>query len=217
MTKLSKVLSVHHSVLIMGPLPVSRNQLLKTMSEEKPTAVLFIDGGLTHKKKFSHYKQLLLTSLGDGDSARESPDYLFPTEKEASDLALALMCLKKAGIQNAVLLGFSGEKIEKRPDHFLFNIGEVCRFVETARKPVRMDRFLFFPPGSHTFHCRTLFSVFSLQKTRIRLSGKTKYPLKEWTRLFPLSSLGLSNEGKGKIHLENEHVAVVYMAGEKIS
>lgn len=210
-------LANHRSVLIMGPLPVRKEILLKTMAELKPSAVLFIDGGLIHKKKFSVYKQLLLISLGDGDSASARPDYLFPAEKDVSDLAIALSCLKKTQVSKVTLLGFSGSQEELRPDHFLFNLGEVMRFVEAVRFTVQMDQFRFFPHGKHQFYCQTLFSVFSLRKTKIRLNGKAKYIVKEWMTLLPLSSHGLSNEGKGKIHLENKHAVAVYMAGEKIN
>lgn len=214
--ELRKKLASHRSILVLGPCPVRAPELKKTLTSLKPSAVVFVDGGLIHKKKFSVYKQLLLISMGDGDSTKEVPDYLFPREKDQSDLMLTLSCLKKTDVENLALLGFGGAR-DSRPDHLLFNIGEVNRFVESRGLPVKMDNFLFLPAGKHYFTTRNLFSVFSLKKTKIRLSGRVKYALKEWTTLLPLSSLGLSNHGSGKILLENQNVVGLYFPGEKIS
>lgn len=212
-------LKAHQNVLLIGPLPIREALLRNTVKSIRPTLILFVDGGQKHRKKLLKIWPFQEISLGDGDSGSLNPDYLLPTEKDFSDLAFAFDCLKKsrAQLKKIGLLGFSGDKDHRR-DHFLVNIGETENFVRKIKVPVCMDGSIhFYPAGLHQFKWKGLFSVMTLRKNAIRISGKACYKLAEWTTLQPLSSLGLSNSGAGMIQLESKASVLVYFAGEKIS
>ncbi len=211
---LTTKLSGKTSVLILGPLPVQQERLQAICKKTKPEVVLYVDGGLIHKKKFLINKKIVHLSLGDGDSSL-APELLLPAEKDFSDLAFGLSGLTDKALSKVALLGFSNET-EKRPDHLIQNLGEVYKFVERRKLALSMDQFLFFPAGKNEFFYRGTFSLFAFAKTAIRLTGKARYQIPEWKMLEPFSSLGLSNIGNGKIYLENKKTVMVYRAGENI-
>lgn len=201
--------------LLLGPLAFDEKTLEKTCKELRPEVIFFIDGGSIHKKKFSFNKKIITLSLGDGDSG-ESTDVLLPSQKDFSDLAYALFCLKDLAIAKLTLLGFSGPK-DGRPDHLLQNLGEIFQFVQKKEIAVSMDQFTFYPQGKTFFTYKGTFSLFSFVPTKIRLKGKVQYAVPEWKTLGPLSSLGLSNRAGGRVQLENKNTVVIYRAGENIS
>jgi thiamine pyrophosphokinase len=205
-------------LLVLGPLDLERAKIEQMMKKLKPSAIVFVDGGMIHKKKLKTDHKIFFLSVGDGDSVGVglTPDIYLPAEKDLSDLAFVLKCLKKISPSEVIFLGFSGKK-EERPDHFLFNIGEVERFAATTKIQVRLDQFIFIPPGKNQMKISGLFSLFTLAKTSVRLTGKVRYPLIRWTTLRPLSSLGLSNEASGRIVIETNKTLILYLAGEKIN
>ncbi len=211
----------HTRVLLLGPLPIRDSVLKKTIKSIDPTLILLIDGGEKHKKKLTKSRQKCTLSLGDGDSsARTSrPSILLNTDKDFSDLTFALYGMQKAKIrwESVGLLGFSNV-IEDRPDHFLFNLGSVYNFVKKNPLTIMLDeRFLFLPEGENSFNCKGLFSVISLEKTQLKLSGKARYQLPTWTTIDVLSSHGLSNQGRGMIKIAGKKPLIIYLAGTKTS
>lgn len=214
-----KKLKGHKKILLIGPLSFSKNLLLEVVGLFKPTIVIFIDGGLIHKKKLKEIASFSSEiSLGDGDSGKLRPDYLLPAEKDFSDLAFALSCLEKSKtrIAQIQLLGLSHIN-ELRPDHFLSNLGELENFVLQKgipailyRNELSTGRILICPSGKTDFKARSIFSLMTLRKNKIKITGKASYQLKEWTDLPVLSSLGLSNSGTGKVTVESKAPVIIF-------
>lgn len=211
-------LAGHPRLLIIGPLAIQDKLFYETLKKLRPSAILYIDGGLKHKKKLLNSARILEISVGDGDSTsgKFSPDFLLPKEKNYSDLAFALLCLQKTGMQmeEILFLGFSTTKATREPrlDHFLINMGEIEHFVRAKKVPATIDGHLhFYPAGQHSFKCRGTFSVLSFRKNKIKISGKARYQLRDWTPLRPLCSLGLSNIGAGVISLEAKEPVLIIL------
>lgn len=203
----------HKRVLLLGPLAVKDELIQDTLKGLRPTAVLYVDGGIRHKKKLRTKVKIEEISIGDGDSAPHVPDYLLRSEKDFSDLSFALSCLQK-GPKEVAMLGFSGRS-DPRLDHFITNLGEVEHFVRQKKVPVIIDqRIHVYPAGKNSFTALGTFSVLSIRKNTLKISGKARYKLEDWTKLAPLSSLGLSNSGAGKIMLESKEPVIVYLAGK---
>jgi thiamine pyrophosphokinase len=86
--------------------------------------VVCVDRGLQHCLQVGLHPDML---IGDLDSAPKNllqddriadvKRYVFPSEKAASDLELALTILSEEGVDEVILLGVSGG----RTDHMLFN------------------------------------------------------------------------------------------------
>lgn len=217
-TQALRMLVGQKRLLVLGPLDLAQTKIDHVMNRLKPSAIVFVDGGMIHKKKLKVDPKVFFLSVGDGDSTANglAPDIHLPAEKDLSDLAFVLKCLKKISPNEVMFLGFSAKK-EARPDHFLFNIGEVEHFAATTKINVQLDQFFFIPPGKNQMKISGLFSLFTLVKTSVKLTGKVRYPLISWTTLKPLSSLGLSNEASGRIVIETKKTVILYLAGEKIS
>jgi thiamine pyrophosphokinase len=221
--EISKKLSSHKRILIIGPLEVPKNLLLKIAGTLIPTAIILIDGGQKHKKKLTDYlkkhSETCCLFIGDGDSGKQLPAYLLPIEKDYSDLSFALKCLQKnKKLKREIeIVGISPLK-ELRPDHFLINLGECENFVMKNKTPVIIHRndltsgkFIICPSGKNQFDARSLFSLMSLRKNKIKLGGKAQYTLKTWTALKVLSSFGLSNVGSGTVKIESTAPLIIFM------
>lgn len=191
---------------LIGPLGPSVPENLQGLP------ILAIDGGANHN---CHYD----VWVGDADSVKQDPkgSYAFHqnTEKDLSDLALGLDLLRPGKAYRLHLWGFLGG----RKDHELFNLGEAMRFLETRSgsevlfydghgKPV----FRLFGSGEWQIQVKGVFSLGTLRDVKLRLMGQCKYQVPHATIFSPLSSLGLSNEGAGKITLYNEGPVFLYFA-----
>lgn len=169
-----------------------------------------VDGG-------AHYTERMDIWIGDGDSCRAeiSAPHLFqvPPEKDESDFALALNLFSLPLHYKFHLWGFLGG----RKDHELFNLGECLRFLE--RHP-ECQALLYNQTGKVSFHLlgegfwkfayEGLFSLGTLKKTNVRLTGRCDYEIKKFKTISPLSSFGLSNQGRGEMILENEGPVFLY-------
>lgn len=207
-----KLLSPHRRVLILGPLQIPHHRLKESMKNINPTMVIYVDGGIKHKKKISLHKNVHAVSVGDGDSSQNRLDFLLPQKKDFSDLAFVLAHLHR-DIEQVSLLGFSGSQ-DDRLDHFLINLGEIESFVQRKKIHVTIDDcFHLYPAGKNSFEVQGTFSILSLRHNSIKISGKAQYQLRNWTKLAPLSSLGLSNQGHGRIVTESKGPILIYIAG----
>lgn len=163
-----------------------------------------VDGG-------AHFTQKLDVWVGDADSYTKeilAPNiYRHPIEKDQSDLALALSLFNEQRLFKFHFWGFLGG----RKDHELFNLGEALTFLEEHQE----CQILFYgEDGKISFHLvgsghwkftyTGLFSLGTLKKTLVKLFGDCHYPINKFQKLDPLTSFGLSNEGKGEMTLETE-------------
>ena len=199
-------------VTVVGPMPVVR--FYPTAAEEP---VIWVDGGVNHRPRGTGRdcvgqdcvgQDRVGFSVGDGDSAAEKLDQELATDKDYSDLAFVLGCLR-ARFSSVVLLGFLGG----RRDHELFNLGEVHHFLAAAKTPTRVrfdDSLDVYSAGEWRFEIHGVFSLAVLAGTTVKLAGACKFPLPTPTKIAPLRSLGLSNHGFGEITLTTRGPAFIF-------
>lgn len=171
---------------------------------------LAVDGGARYASSFDVW-------VGDGDSFQEKVEaphiFRLPVDKDQSDLAQALSLFGRNARYKFHFWGFLGG----RRDHELFNLGEASQFLEEHhgceilfyREDGKVS-FHFLGSGHWKFSYTGSFSLGTLKKTPVKLTGACKYPIPKTLSLSPLSSLGLSNEGLGEIELENEGAIFLY-------
>lgn len=196
---------------LVGPMgPSVPQQLLKY-------PLLAIDGGARYLEKMDLW-------VGDGDSYQEKLTncahiYKYPPEKDQSDLALALSAFSLKLSYKLHLWGLLGG----RKDHELFNLGEALYFLEShpGAEIVFYDlqgrvSFQLFSQGKWSFDHQGPFSLGSLKEIEIEMHGECSYPIVPSRMLKPLSSLGLSNNGYGKIYLLMGGPGFIYFPGGRI-
>lgn len=209
MAKKQKPTEKLENAIIVGPMPFAK----RLISPSWKGQLIFVDGGLLHQKEFKQKGPELYQrsfSIGDGDSAQSGQLQLHKNNQNLSDLAFCLQQLQAIkGLKSMTLLGFLGG----RKDHELINLGEIASFLK-KRPDVKVfldDQIEFLPPGKHEFHFVGTFSLASFTANQIKIEGKCKYSLKKWTRLGPLSSLGLSNEASGLVTVECKKTVMLFL------
>ncbi len=167
-------------VLVVGPMAKVFPHHL--MSHEM--AVLGVDGG-SSKASLEHYHYM----IGDGDSALEphTLDERIPTEKDDSDLSLALGIIPP-GAFKLHMWGFWGGRF----DHHMTNLGETLRWIKAQGGRVQFYlegeyEVIGMPAGTHEIYIKGLFSLFSPLEIHLSIAGQCKYPLTSCT-ISPLSS-----------------------------
>jgi thiamine pyrophosphokinase len=178
--------------------------------------LLVVDGGAGHTERMDIW-------IGDGDSYTDKINcehiFSYPPEKSQSDLALALSALNSQHQYKLHLWGFLGG----RKDHELFNLGECLSFLAdhpesqillyNAESEVS---FHLLGEGEWSFEHHGPFSLGSIKNLEVQMTGDCLYPLRGPHLLTPLSSLGLSNEGSGRIFLQiNGPLFVYFPEGRK--
>lgn len=173
------------------------------------TPTIYIDGGGKFAPTLPVDNPVVF--VGDGDSGTDVElDEKLPAEKNYSDLAYVLRALPEA-IDQVDMLGFMGG----RRDHDLCNMGEVHAFLHSRPHFTRVEmtgleaRVIGFCKGCLKLDIHGVFSVVVLESTALKISGKCKYPMSPERVLSPLSSVGLSNEGRGAIDVESNSPAFV--------
>lgn len=173
---------------------------------------VLVDGGAKWRDFFKNS-----ISVGDGDSLRNDAfldfDYPYPTEKDETDLSLALKHLvEHFEFDEIMAYGLSGERL----DHELANFFEIMRFMEHFRNKslhIIGDSLVcsVYSPGEYEFFHQGVFSLFTFKKGKIKLTGDVKYPIENQKTAdkLVLSGLGLSNFATGKIKL-SQNVATLY-------
>lgn len=144
--------------------------------------------------------------IGDNDSYLEKIDcenaFLFSSDKDLSDLALALKLFQNPNAYTLHLYGFLGG----RKDHELFNLGEISSHLLTKydNKIIiyegKSPFFIFFGAGVHEFEHHGLISLGTLYPQEMTLSGQLSYT-GEFS-FTALSSRGLSNKANGKLQIK---------------
>jgi thiamine pyrophosphokinase len=193
--------------------------LLGPMGPELPSflsthPLIGVDGGAQFAKKLNIW-------VGDADSFTKKVEadhfFKFSTQKGLSDLALALDLLKMASPKILHLWGFLGG----RKDHELFNLGEGLHFLENKQN-TKINfynsngelTYLLLSTGLWKFKHSGLFSLGTLKKTKVKLTGQCLYQLPNPHSIEALSSLGLSNESQGEVELETEGPIFIYFESE---
>jgi len=181
--------------LLIGPMGPELSSSLKHLP------IICVDGG-------SQFTQDATIWIGDGDSGKIPQDhpatFIYPRDKDHSDLSLALSILITSEAQTLHLWGFFGG----RTDHFLANLGEIHHFLnqKPSTKIIFYDdqgtpKTTVLSKGEWTLNINSLFSVFMLEKANISIIGACKYQIPSSVELRPLSSLGLSNSGQGEVKM----------------
>lgn len=173
-----------------------------------------VDGGARHTASMDIW-------IGDADSWKEkvnAPDvFKLPIDKDQSDLAVAMELFQEPRHYKFHFWGFLGG----RKDHELFNLGESLNFLEQHQECQILyynekGHMTFFLAGAGIwkFNHQGTFSLGTLKKTDVKLTGQVKYPVAKTHPLYPLSSLGLSNMSEGEFQLENHGPVFLYFPEE---
>jgi thiamine pyrophosphokinase len=206
----SKAISQMDSIQVIGPMK------LESYYKKSQMPIIFVDKGISYKKIFSIGCPYI--TVGDGDSSRKQMDLKAPIHKDYSDLSMALKLIPKE-MKTIYLDGFFPRlRDEKRFDHLLANMGEVYSWAKKSNAKIYLNRkTIILPAGIHKLNIEGLFSLFSLEICEIKLTGKCDYQIISKKKLNPLSSLGLSNVGKGIINIEANKPLIIYLTGSKTS
>lgn len=192
-----------NNVALVGPLLDRARPLVM------PT--VFVDGGADFLRASVAMspREVPVVSLGDGDSSSVPLDEKLAREKDFSDLAFALRGLP-AAVSGLELFGFLGG----RRDHELANIGEVHNFlaarpsaVANFHGPQKIEVIAF--TGHLEIEIHGTFSVFVLEAAQVEINGACEYS--HHGEVLPLSSLGLSNVGKGKVSLHSPRPVFIFL------
>lgn len=180
-------------IYLIGPMPIN------SPPPFIQSPCIFVDGGLNHQE---FRVEGLSLSIGDRDSTTEQIDILLPSEKDDSDLAIALHTIKELPLKTIHLLGFLGG----REDHQLINYGELHHFLaeKTQVSAFFENHIIFYSKGHYHQNFHQTFSLLSFTHNKIKLQGAIKYERHEWSELKLLSSLCLSNIAYGKFELQTK-------------
>ncbi len=198
-----KSLSLAKEVTLIGP-------LLKKHPKKIGHPFIFVDRGANYKKSlFSSAKPgFSAFSVGDGDSSREKMDILLPSKKDFSDLKYALDLLPENVIK-VNLWGFLGG----RRDHEIINFGEVNNWLLKSKRETlfSFEDKVFATVGDFKKNIKGNFSLIVFGKTRVKIIGNCEYKLIQPKEITPLSSLGLSNFGKGEIKITSKRPFFIFL------
>ncbi|MBL7664736.1 MAG: hypothetical protein JNM93_06350 [Bacteriovoracaceae bacterium] len=190
-------------LLVLGPLAPELNEFFRSLP------CLAIDGA-----KGVDTLQNEVIRIGDGDSGpAEQMDILLEQKKDASDLAIALEFIPSEA-ERIHMLGFKGG----RTDHELANYAEIYRYQQLSNSKTfifynesRHEYAYFFSPGQYTIDIKDLFSLFTFEEGQLSIAGDCEY---HWEGAFrPYSSLGLSNTGRGQVHLKSTTAFMLFNQG----
>jgi thiamine pyrophosphokinase len=175
--------------------------------------IIGVDGG-------AQFSERLDIWIGDSDSGLPHENcpisYRYPPEKSASDLALCLQLLKHIPRLKLHLWGFTGG----RKDHELINLGECLSFLESMEDSEihcydsqGKVLYRFFGKGQWSFSHQGIFSLVTLKPQSLTLTGLCDYQVPERREFPPLSSMGLSNQARGQLHLQTDGPVLFIFSG----
>ncbi len=193
-----------NSIYLIGPMAQAL-QVQESIDDDCVELILFVDAGVQIKSQLSYDAPDY--SIGDGDGASKSYalDELHPSEKDSSDLSLALQHLndfRSEGASQLKCFGLWGG----RSDHHLANMGEFLKWISDNPSRVILwysneREWAYFSSGSSQHFYKGTFSLFLSQSSEVTLKGDIKYSLNQ-QKLEAFSSHGLSNEAQGKFSVE---------------
>jgi thiamine pyrophosphokinase len=206
--KLPNVFQEKTEWLVVGPMGPLQNPLDDTLP------LLAVDGGIQNVKRFNFW-------IGDGDSAQDLKESeltrKLPADKDQSDLACALALFPLENGYKLHLHGFCGGRF----DHELFVMGEVHAWLKLKSESEVLlyeedetPRRRLFTAGAWTVDIEDIFSLGVIETCDISLTGDCAFQVPHKKTFSPLSSLGLSNKGHGKVTI-NSTGPFFIMVGEK--
>lgn len=186
------------TINLIGPLPLNPTNINYDYES------IIIDGGLNHNLKFQ--KQI---SIGDNDSSQSNLDILLNKEKDYSDFSKALEYIEPSAEQ-IICYGLLGGRL----DHQLAIIGDTCAYLKKKYGIFHFHdeskkKLSIFSSGKWEFNTCGEFSVLTINRQIIKITGAVKYQIQEYTYLNPLSSHGISNIADGLFYIQCEKPAII--------
>ncbi len=197
--ELRRRLASFSKVHLLGPMPGP------PLPDQWDAPLVLVDGG----GRFYKGGAQQVFWVGDGDSLapelpkQDIPSLEYPEKKDLSDLKAALDLLPETCME-VQLWGFLGGK----RDHELANFGEIHRFLKsrTSAKASFHDAHGLVEAraaGRWEINLKGRFSLLALESCQVRMFGDCEFPIDPPRMLSPLSSLGISNQGKGMVHVHS--------------
>ena len=181
---------------------------LKTIKDESPDFIIAVDKGLEFLYKHKLEPNLILGDFDSVDgviisryqSQEKIPIHQLQSEKDASDMELALELCIKMGHKQITILGATGNRL----DHFLGSIQSLKLLLDANAEGVILDSQNRIRLLREDFTLAKVdafgkyFSIFPLGGSveNVSLQG-AKYPLKNY-QLTPFGSRCISNEITGE-------------------
>lgn len=181
--------------IIFGSAPVSDWSFLNRWLTPD-SVVICADGGLLAAQRLGLEPDWYVGDNDSGGSVGRCPADVLPSEKDVTDLDMAVSRAIREGCGQIVLCGCTGG----RQDHHLSAIGQLERIHRAGAEGVLVNecneiRLLY--PGVHTIKAQDEFQYFGLVPLDAHLTGVTitgaKYEVSDQT-FCRWESLGVSNQ-----------------------
>lgn len=194
-------LSEYKKVQLIGPMRVHKEAIDETLP------IIFVDGGVKFQKDF----QAPTISIGDNDSNESGNklDIELDNIKDYSDLDAAL-ALVPSHIEEIYLHGFLGGRL----DHQMINMGSIHHFLKKKNSAMTCHlgpQLLATSKKQISFGHNGNFSLMSLEKQVVKISGACEYKILNEVEIDTLSSHTLSNIANGEVNLECELPIFIYL------
>jgi thiamine pyrophosphokinase len=188
----------HALILVAGDLHIT--QRVVSMSQGAPLVVA-ADGGARHALALD----LTVTRwVGDFDSSAgielDAPRQIFPTEKDSTDLELALSCAKSLGANSATILGAFGGRFDHALGIALLAARETKAGFAVALESGSEAAWVLTDTHVVRLEYGQTFSLLALEPCEVSLSN-AKWSL-ENARLEVGSGLGISNIALGEVQVD---------------
>ncbi len=192
-TKFLKEVLDYGCAVLVGPL-LGKNEL-SSIPTDAP--LFLIDGGVEAAFKLGISPSRSIFTVGDGDSSDFDHDLKFEVDKDFSDLK-GCLDLVPHEVNKIKLFGF----LDGRKDHELINFGEISQFLKTKKsksKAYFSKNLMALSSGIWKITSdKGVFSLMSLERGTISITGNIKYPVNSPKLITPLSSQYLSNFTEGE-------------------
>jgi thiamine pyrophosphokinase len=209
-SKIEEIFEGLEYMCFLGPMETSFTH------KSKYQAYICVDGGAHLKDSLPSHAPCL--TVGDGDSYDKTLDVTYPEKKDLSDFSLALKILPKS-IKELDLYGIRNG----RKDHEIINIGEILNYLDiNSHLKIAtiinddQDTWYALNKGIHTLDFKSLFSIITLQKQKVTITGNALYKGFDITFNI-LSSHGLSNQANGSFTIECQKPLLVMKSHEVAS
>lgn len=166
-----------------------------------PFPQIAVDAGV----RFAHQP---VAWMGDGDSGKpnDPATAVWKKSQDETDLQFCLHQIEGGKWTQLHLYGFLGG----RKDQELAALGDVCHAVKKhalCKNVIFYDEALeakihLYPSGWQAVCLKGLFSILVLEPSMMTITGECEYSMHE-QMLLPLSGRGVSNQGRGEVHVES--------------
>ncbi|MFG1492841.1 hypothetical protein [Halobacteriovorax sp. ZH4_bin.1] len=189
-----------NKLAIIGPMALKLPYIIDS-------PIIYVDGGLNHRPSDDHP----YLSVGDDDSnqTNDSLDITLDENKDFSDLTFALTLIPD-NITEINLFGFLGGRL----DHQMVTLGSIHHFLKERKSQTICNferKLLACSSGDFSFTHKGTFSLLSLEKQELQISGACDFPLNTQKKVKTLSCLTLSNKASGEVHINSELPVFIYL------